>query len=245
MNSTEQQHQTRLVHEQTYYLPQDGISLNKAKRPYYRVKRFIDLILSLGLLILLSPLFIVIAILIKLDSPGPVIFQQERVGYDWRRQRIRNFIFYKFRSMVQNADQTIHQNQVKAWVRGEMYDENGSKDNTKVVNDPRVTRVGKYLRMTSLDELPQLWNVLWGTMSLVGPRPVPTYEVAEYDTWHYQRLEAPAGITGLWQVRGRGQVSLDEMARLDIEYIKHQSIGLDIQIIILTIPAVLSKRGAK
>lgn len=217
----------------------------KDKRLYYWGKRLVDVCLSLFLLVVLSPLFILIAILIKLDSKGPVIFKQERIGYDWRRRTIRSFTFYKFRSMFENADQNIHKEQVKAWVRGDLTGVEGLQHSMKLTSDPRITRVGRYLRMTSLDELPQLWNVLTGTMSLVGPRPVPPYEVAEYETWHYQRLESPAGITGLWQVEGRGLVSLDDMARLDIDYIYHQNIWLDFVILIKTIPAVLSGRGAQ
>lgn len=225
--------------------PIERLIVTKNKRLYYWEKRLIDIVFSLTLLILLSPLLILIAILIKLDSTGPVIFKQERIGYDWRRHAIRSFTFYKFRSMVNNADQSVHREQVKAWIRGEFYSTDGSMDKIKVANDPRITRVGRYLRMTSLDELPQLWNVLLGAMSLVGPRPVPTYEVAEYESWHYQRLIAPAGITGLWQVEGRGLVSLDDMVRMDVKYIRNQSIWLDIAILFKTIPAVLSRRGAK
>jgi len=225
--------------------PMESLVVNKNKRHYYWEKRLIDIVFSLSLLILLSPLLILIAILIKFDSTGPAIFKQERVGYDWRRHAIRSFTFYKFRSMVNNADQSIHQEQVKAWIRGEFYGKDESKDKIKVANDPRITRVGRYLRMTSLDELPQLWNVLLGTMSMVGPRPVPSYEVAEYESWHYQRLESQAGITGVWQVEGRGLVSLDDMVRMDIQYIQNQCIWLDMKILFRTIPAVLSRRGAK
>ena len=182
---------------------------------YFLLKRISDIVCSFLLLVILSPLFLLIALLIKLDSSGPVIFRQDRVGYDWRRQIRRKFVFLKFRSMTHNCDQSLHEQHIKQWIRGEG-GAGGADDLVKLTNDPRVTRVGKFLRKTSLDELPQLWNVLMGHMSLVGPRPVPLYEAAEYRIWHYRRLEAPAGITGLWQVYGRGQVGVDEMARLDM-----------------------------
>lgn len=217
---------------------------NQKKRAYFLLKRGMDVILSFTLLLLLAPLFIVIAVLIKLDSPGPVIFKQERVGSDWQGQVRRLFNFYKFRSMHHNCDQSLHREHIKAWTRGQIHAPEGSDSAMKLDADPRITRLGRFLRKTSLDELPQLWNVLEGAMSLVGPRPVPPYEVAEYDEWHYQRLNAPAGITGLWQVKGRGQVGLDEMVLQDIEYIDNQSIWLDIHILLLTIPVVLARRGA-
>ncbi len=217
---------------------------------YFACKRCMDIILATALLILLSPLLLLIAILIKLDTPGPVIFVQERVGAR-RRSRggqavweIRNFTLYKFRSMVQDADQSIHQAYIKAFVEGlvAVSDADGAK--FKLTNDPRVTRVGWILRKTSLDELPQLVNVLKGEMSLVGPRPVPTYEVAEYRSRHYSRLATLPGLTGLWQVKGRCQVAFEDMIDMDIDYVSHQSLGLDLKILLLTIPAVLSGRGA-
>lgn len=209
---------------------------------YYRAKRVIDVMLSALLLILFSPLILAIALAIKLDSPGPVVFMQERMGYDWQRKRERVFSFYKFRSMYHNCDQSVHEAHVKAWVRN---NSNGSGPTlVKLTDDPRVTRVGRFLRKSSLDEIPQLVNVLRGHMSLVGPRPVPLYEVAEYDAWHRGRLQAVPGITGMWQVYGRGTVTLDEMARLDILYIQQQSLWLDIKLLLLTIPVVLTGNGA-
>src|SRR5262249_20706088 len=157
------------------------------------------------------------AILIKLDTPGQIFFVQERVG-SRRRSRdgqtiweIQNFPFYKFRSMVQNADQSLHQAYIAAWIEGRVSESTTTGTKFKLTDDPRVTRIGRILRKTSLDELPQLMNVLKGEMSLVGPRPVPTYEVAEYQAQHYQRLGALPGITGLWQVKARCQVSFEEM----------------------------------
>ena len=212
------------------------------KRLYLGAKRVIDFIVSLGLLILLAPVMFIIAILIKLDSPGPTVFTQERMGYDWRYGKLRTFTFCKFRSMVRNADQSIHQQHVRRWVQS-----GGSPNGNslvKLTNDNRITGIGHMLRRSSLDEIPQLWNVLKGDMTLVGPRPVPLYEIAEYEPWHKARLKATPGITGLWQIRGRGQVSVDEMVRLDLEYLENQSILLDFKIMFLTIPAVLTRRGA-
>jgi lipopolysaccharide/colanic/teichoic acid biosynthesis glycosyltransferase len=221
------------------------------KSLYFACKRCIDVVLAALVLVLLAPLMLLIAILIKLDTPGPGIFVQERVG-SRRRSRggreiweIRNFSCYKFRTMHLDADQSVHQAFIKAFVEGceGISDEGGV--NFKLTDDPRVTRVGRILRKTSLDELPQLVNVLKGEMSLVGPRPVPTYEVAEYQAWHRERLAALPGLTGLWQANGRCQVSFDDMIRMDIEYVRNQSLRLDIKILFLTIPAVVSGRGAE
>jgi lipopolysaccharide/colanic/teichoic acid biosynthesis glycosyltransferase len=147
--------------------------------------------------------------------------------------------------MVQDADPTAHQAFIKAFAedRVESSGTNGAK--FKMTEDPRVTRVGRMLRRTSVDELPQLMNVLRGDMSLVGPRPVPTYEVAEYRAWHRERLAALPGITGLWQVNGRSQVSFDDMIRMDIDYVRSRSLWLDVRILLLTLPAVLAGRGAQ
>ncbi len=221
---------------------------------YFACKRGLDVVLATALLVLLAPVLIAIVVAIRLDSPGSAIFVQERVGARRRTGagrtgagrtawEIQNFPVYKFRSMVNDADQSLHQAHVKAWIDGQVEaSEDGAK--FKLANDPRVTRVGRFLRKTSLDELPQLVNVVKGDMSLGGPRPVPTYEVAEYDDWHHGRLAALPGITGLWQVKGRGEVSFDEMIRMDIEYVRTASLRLDLTILVLTIPAVLVGRGA-
>ncbi len=218
---------------------------------YFVCKRGLDMILAGLLLFFLLPLMGLIAILIKLDSPGPILFVQRRVGAKRRLEggrtawEVREFPFYKFRSMFHGADPSLHEAYIRDWVEGrvQMGNEPGAK--LKLTNDARVTRVGRILRKTSLDELPQLVNVLKGEMSLVGPRPVPTYEVAHYQDAHYKRLAAPPGITGLWQVKGRCQVSFLEMIRMDIEYIRNASFWLDFKILLLTIPAVLSGRGAE
>jgi lipopolysaccharide/colanic/teichoic acid biosynthesis glycosyltransferase len=218
---------------------------------YPLLKRGMDVVLTTALIILLLPLLLLIAVLTGLDSPGPVIFTQERVGS--RRQRlgrqhlwvVRNFTFYKFRSMVQDADPSLHEAYIKDFVEGRAQPSAAGGGNYKLSNDPRVTRVGRFLRKFSLDELPQLFNVLRGDMSLVGPRPVPTYEVAGYQPRHHNRFAALPGITGWWQVKGRCRVSFEEMIRMDVDYIRNASLWLDLKILFLTIPAVLSRRGAE
>lgn len=220
---------------------------------YFLSKRCMDIILSLLFLIITLPLSLPIALLIKMDSPGPLFFKQKRGGlrkYSIGGQEgweISTFTLYKFRTMYHNVDQGPHRARIKAFARGELTSDVSNRHREamfKLINDPRVTRVGKVLRKTSLDELPQLLNVLKGEMSLVGPRPVPLYELAEYKEWHRERLTALGGITGLWQVQGRSTVSFDQMVRMDIEYIHHQSLWLDLKILLLTIPVALSGKGA-
>jgi lipopolysaccharide/colanic/teichoic acid biosynthesis glycosyltransferase len=218
---------------------------------YAALKRSMDVVLATALIILLLPLLLLIALLIKLDSRGPVIFTQERVGA--KRQRmgrhrvwfVQNFKFFKFRSMVKDADSSLHEAYIKDFVEGRAQPSPESGGKFKLTNDPRVTRVGRFLREFSLDELPQLFNVLKGDMSLVGPRPVPIYEVAGYQPRHHNRFAALPGITGWWQVKGRCRVSFEEMIRMDLDYIRNASLWLDLKILFLTIPAVLSRRGAE
>ena len=199
------------------------------------IKRAFDYCLTIPGLILISPLLLLIAIAIKLDSPGPVIFRQKRVGLNGRI-----FEAYKFRSMYQDANPSLHEEHIKAFADGMLDETKG----VKLKDDPRITPVGRFLRETSLDELPQTFNVLKGEMSLVGPRPVIVYEADLYDLWHSERFNVLPGITGLWQVTGRSTVSFDDQLRLDIRYIRYQSLWLDIKILLKTLPAVLSKRGA-
>ncbi len=218
---------------------------------YFTAKRILDLTIATALLALLSPLLALIAILIKLDSPGPAFFRQTRVGAQRHVQngavtwRVRHFVIYKFRTMVRDADPSLHEQHIRAFVEGRTNGADESRAKFKLQNDPRVTRVGRWLRRTSLDELPQLLNVVKGEVSLVGPRPVPTYEVAQYQPWHRERLATLPGITGLWQISGRTALPFEDMIRLDIDYVRRQSLWLDLKIIILTIPAVLSGRGAE
>jgi lipopolysaccharide/colanic/teichoic acid biosynthesis glycosyltransferase len=215
----------------------------------FAAKRCLDLVLAMVALLAFLPLLLAIAVLIKLDSPGPILFVQDRVGS--RRRTIdgrtvwdeRIFPIYKFRSMVQNADQSVHQQYIKAWIEGQA-EEAAEGPRFKLPRDPRITRIGRILRKTSLDELPQLLNVVKGDMSLVGPRPVPTYEVDQYEGWHHERLAALPGITGLWQVEGRGEVSFDEMMRLDITYVRTRGLLLDLKLL-LTVPSVIAGRGAE
>jgi lipopolysaccharide/colanic/teichoic acid biosynthesis glycosyltransferase len=181
-------------------------------------------------LLLAIPLRAFIALVIKLDSPGPVLFPQERVGKNGRR-----FTIYKFRSMVEGAEGQKAALEVLNEADGPLF---------KIKDDPRRTRLGKGLRKWSLDELPQLYNILRGDMSLVGPRPPIPTEVAQYKEWHKRRLEVSPGLTGLWQVSGRSGLTFDEMALLDIYYIENWSLGLDAKILIQTVPKVLFGQGA-
>lgn len=197
---------------------------------YLTAKRAMDLTLVLLALPLLLPLFVICALLIWIDSPGaPVIFAQDRTGKGGRR-----FKMYKFRTMVPNAEEMkkelAHLNELK-W------------PDFKITNDPRITRVGRVLRKTSLDELPQIINVLKGDMSLVGPRPT-SFKPETYALWHTERLDVQPGITGLWQIVGRGSCEFDTRLRMDIAYIERRSLRLDIQILIRTVTAVLEQRGA-
>jgi lipopolysaccharide/colanic/teichoic acid biosynthesis glycosyltransferase len=218
---------------------------------YFTVKRSLDVLVAGLLLILLLPLIVIIAVLIMLDSPGPIFFTQERVGAkpQWLGKQaiwiIRNFTMYKFRSMVQNADPAVHEAYIRDFVEGRARPLPNTDGKFKLTNDPRVTRIGRFLRKFSLDELPQLLNVLKGDMSLVGPRPVPPYEVACYGNGHHKRLAALPGITGYWQIKGRCRVTFEEMIRMDLEYIRNASLWFDLKILLLTVPAVLSRRGAE
>ena len=219
-----------------------SLTMTERKREaFFWTKRLVDLVLCVALLVLLAPLLLVIALLVKWDSEGPVLFAQERMGYGWRTKRVAPFTCYKFRSMVDNCDQSVHELHVQQCLQGSA----AGLRLIKLENDSRITRVGRILRKTSLDELPQLWNVLRGDMSLVGRWPLPLYEVAQYDPWQRQRLLATPGITGLWQIGGRGEMTVEEMIELDLEYIRRQSPWLDARILLLTIPAIMAARGAR
>lgn len=202
-------------------------------------KRLLDVAGSGALLIALAPVFLVVAALVKLTSKGPVLFPQERIGAGGQP-----FTMMKFRTMHVNADPRIHQQYVENFIQSQATP--GSPSTVfKIVDDPRVTAVGHFLRRSSLDELPQFWNVLRGDMSLVGPRPPLPYEVAKYKNWHRRRvLEAKPGITGLWQVTGRSRTTFDEMVRLDLRYAQRYSVWTDLKILIATPKAVISGKGA-
>lgn len=221
----------------------DLTNQDKGKRTMLITKRLIDVLGSLVLLALCAPLFLVIALVVKLTSKGPVFFRQQRVG------RYGNlFTFLKFRSMYANNDTKVHQEFVKKLIADSAEPEGSSKSENRVyklVNDKRITKVGKILRRTSLDELPQFLNVLMGDMSLVGPRPPVPYELAAYQTWHRRRLLAvKPGITGLWQVMNRSTVKFDEMVRLDLRYASTWTPWLDVKILLRTPYAVIKGTGA-
>jgi exopolysaccharide biosynthesis polyprenyl glycosylphosphotransferase len=207
------------------------------------VKRVSDIVISLAAIAVTAPVWLIISALVKSGSRGPVLFKQERVGMDGRI-----FLCYKFRTMRADADENVHREAYEKNIAGRVDANAGSDDKPvfgKVKDDPRVTPAGKFLRRSSLDELPQLLNVLIGDMSVVGPRPPIPYEVEAYELWHRRRLDMKPGITGLWQVSGRNRLSFDEMVKRDIYYIENWSLWLDLKIILLTLPAVLRGDGAR
>lgn len=213
------------------------------KRAQIIGKRMLDIIASSALLFLLSPLLAMIALAIKLTSKGPSLFQQERLG-----QFASRFKCLKFRTMYSNNDPKIHKEYVQRYISGQAAGEDSNSGNGnvyKITNDPRVTPIGRFLRKTSMDELPQLWNVLTGNMSLVGPRPPVPYEFQVYDVWHRRRvLEIKPGVTGLWQVYGRSRTCFDDMVRMDLRYCNSWSLWLDLKILLATPRAVFGGDGA-
>jgi len=221
----------------------DLVNHDNGAHSLLRVKRAMDIAGSLSTLILCSPLFVVIAFIVKVSSKGPVFFRQQRIG-----QYGKSFTFLKFRSMHVNNDQHVHQEYVTRLINDQVGDETPvgkGKGVYKLTNDKRVTAVGRFLRKTSLDELPQLLNVIHGDMSLVGPRPPIPYELLAYQTWHRRRvLDVKPGITGLWQVSGRSRVKFDEMVRLDLRYATSWSLWLDVLILMRTPRAVIGGAGA-
>ncbi|WP_010272277.1 sugar transferase [Paenibacillus senegalensis] len=198
---------------------------------YLPAKRLMDVGCSVMGLIFLAPLFVLLAILIKLEDPkGSVFFSQERIGKDGKPFRM-----YKFRSMVAGAEQLLPELLQQNEVSGAMF---------KMKADPRITRVGRFLRKTSIDELPQLWNVIKGDMSLVGPRPPLPREVELYSAYDMQRLQVTPGCTGLWQISGRNDVGFEQMVELDLQYIRERSIRKDLQIIVKTVAVLFHSKGA-
>lgn len=196
---------------------------------YANAKRALDLTVCLVALPIALPLFVLCALAVKLSGPGPLFFAQERTGIGARRFRM-----YKFRTMVPDAARMKAEIRTQLGITGPDF---------KLANDPRITRFGHFLRRTSLDELPQIWNILRGDMTLVGPRPT-SFEAGTYDLWHTERLEVVPGLTGLWQIARRGDIDFDDRVRLDIAYVRNRSFLLDLSILIRTIPAVLFQRGA-
>jgi lipopolysaccharide/colanic/teichoic acid biosynthesis glycosyltransferase len=213
------------------------------------VKRALDLIGAAVLLVVLSPLFAIVGLAIKLTSSGPVFFVQDRIGakrsVEHGRERWESTVFpaFKFRSMYADTNQSSHKEYIKGFVNGDVV-ENETGPKFKMTSDPRVTPAGAVIRRTSIDELPQLINVLRGEMSLVGPRPVPTYEIEDYSSWHFERFNALPGITGYWQIYGRGRVPFEEMMNMDIYYVRNGTLWLDLKLLLLTLPAVISTKGA-
>lgn len=230
-----------LLSQEMFY--PDFAERRKPARLSRAIKRFIDVAGSLAALTVLSPLFLAIAAAIKLDSRGPVLFKQQRVGQFGQR-----FFCLKFRSMVVESKPDVHKEYIRRFIAGEAGTEQSDakgKKVFKIARDSRVTRIGTLLRKTSLDELPQFFNVLKGQMSLVGPRPPVPYELESYHVWHVRRIfEAKPGITGLWQVMGRSRTTFDEMVRLDLRYARTWSLWLDLQILARTPHAVFSGNGA-
>lgn len=209
-------------------------------RPYFVAKRAIDMLATGAALVLLSPLFALVALLIKLEDGGPVFFHQTRVG-----ERGRRFKFWKFRSMRPDAEK-LRAALKEKWLAEQQQQDPSQSDRVrfKMAHDPRITAVGRWIRRFSIDELPQLWNVFNGDMSLVGPRPPLPEEVAEYGPRELLRLAAPQGITCIWQVSGRSLIPFDQQVELDIEYLRRRSVLFDLGLLLRTIPAVLTGRGA-
>jgi exopolysaccharide biosynthesis polyprenyl glycosylphosphotransferase len=220
----------------------DNLAKTDPKHGYYKMKAALDISMSMLALTLLAPLLLNIALAIKLTSRGPVFFRQQRIGRNGKP-----FTFLKFRSMYVGNDESIHRKYVEQFISGCVGKDakSGHKVLFKLQDDPRVTKLGRVLRSTSLDELPQLLNVLRGEMSLVGPRPPVPYEFERYEMWHKRRLlNVKPGITGLWQVGGRSSVTFEDMVRLDLKYVDSCSIWLDLKILLRTPAAVVSGEGA-
>jgi lipopolysaccharide/colanic/teichoic acid biosynthesis glycosyltransferase len=203
------------------------------------VCRALDVIGAVVGLVLLAPAMLIIAIAIRLESPGPVVFRQRRVG-----RSLKPFTVCKFRTMRRGASTEVHKQFVLGLIAGDQPTDAEGRPRFKLSADDRVTRVGRILRRSSIDELPQLWNVLRGDMSLVGPRPPIQYEVDEYPLHWFARFAVKPGITGLWQVNGRSELPLEQMVELDIEYARRRSLLLNVWILLRTVPAVMSGRGA-
>jgi lipopolysaccharide/colanic/teichoic acid biosynthesis glycosyltransferase len=208
------------------------------ERGYLRAKRILDVTLTLLALIPVALVMLLTAIAIWADSPGPVIFRQKRIGINGRE-----FNLYKFRSMYHNVASSMHEEATARFIRGSVLNSGDTAMPYKLANDSRITRMGRFIRKTSIDELPQLWNVLKGDMSLVGPRPPVPYEVKLYSQHDLLRLAGKPGLTGPWQVYGRGRVTFTEMVEQDITYLQTQSLLYDIKLMVLTFPVMINGRG--
>ena len=204
---------------------------------YLRSKRILDILITLVFLIPLCLVLLIVAVMIRVDSDGPIFFRQKRVGLNGRE-----FYMLKFRSMYVNSDDSVHREAIKQYMNGEVINGNGN-NLYKLVDDHRITRVGRFIRKLSIDELPQFINVLRGEMTLVGPRPPVPYEVEHYSIRDQLRLYGKPGLTGTWQVYGRSRVNFQEMVEMDIAYLHQQSIWQDLKLIALTVPVMLQGRG--
>lgn len=203
------------------------------------LRRTVDIIVGTGLVLVLAPVLLLVALAVRLDSHGPALFRQRRVGHEERE-----FTLYKFRSMRVDADPRGHREYVTSLIQGS--EANGGRENLyKLAVDDRITPVGRWIRRWSLDELPQLFNVVAGDMTLVGPRPAIPYEVAEYPSWYLQRFSVKPGLTGLWQVSGRSERTYEEMVRLDVEYAQSRTLLLDLSILAKTPWVVVGRKGAE
>jgi lipopolysaccharide/colanic/teichoic acid biosynthesis glycosyltransferase len=217
-------------------LTQNAIRIDSS---YLRAKRLLDILFTLLMLLPLCIMLVIVAVLIRLDSEGPIFFRQRRVGLHGVE-----FNMYKFRSMYVNCDDSTHREAIKQYMNGATLNGDVGTDNPyKLANDPRVTRVGRFIRRTSIDELPQFINVLRGEMTLVGPRPPLPYEVDAYSLHDLLRLCGKPGLTGTWQVYGRSWVAFHEMVEMDIAYLQQQSVRQDLKLIGLTVPVMLRGRG--
>ena len=204
---------------------------------YLRAKRAIDILFTLLIFIPLCILIAIVAVLIRLDSEGSIFYRQKRIG-----QNGLEFEMLKFRSMYENCDDTLHRLAIQQYMEGQKLAEDATAS-YKRVDDPRITRVGRFIRKTSIDELPQFFNVLQGDMTLVGPRPPLPYEVENYGAYDWLRLSGKPGLTGPWQVYGRSQVPFQSMVKMDIDYLTRQSLGEDLKLIALTVPVMITGRG--
>jgi len=222
---------------------EDAAWIGRTRRPVelldHVVKRAIDVVLAVPMLIVLSPVMLIIAVAIRLGSSGPALFRQVRVGH-----RRSLFVLLKFRTMHQYADDTIHRAYVATMLNGAAAPTDAGRALFKLTSDPRVTAIGKFLRKTSLDELPQLINVLRGEMSLVGPRPVLPWEVELFEQRHRVRFAVKPGITGLWQVSGRSRLTMQQALDLDVDYVRRRNLALDLTTLLRTVPAILRSRDA-
>jgi len=224
--------------EKYFNIPVISLNQKSFNAPDWAEKRIIDIILSSVALVILSPIFLIAAIGIKLSSKGPVIFKQERIGKD-----NRPFCFYKFRSMHIGNSNSRHKEYVQNFIKNKEQCEIEELKVYKIMNDPNIFTFGKFIRRTSIDELPQLFNVIKGNMSLIGPRPCLDYEYSCYEEWHKKRLDVLPGCTGLWQALGRSSVTFKEMVILDLYYISNMTLWLDLKIFLRTIPVIFFAKG--